>query len=228
VGVLPEDPHSGSFAFWSNKGDESDMTLTRDFDFSAVSGPVKLEYWTWYDLEGDYDFLYLEASTDGKTWKIIQTPSGTDKNISGNSYGWGYNGLSDGWIKEEVDLSKYAGQKVTLRFEYVTDAAVNGEGLLLDDISIPAIDYSTDFESDDSGWQAQGFTRIENRLPQTYRVSLILTGKRNTTVQSLTLDENQSISVPLELGGDYRDAVLVISGTTRATRQKANYSIEIK
>ena len=26
--LLPADPHSGSYAFWSNKGDKSDMTLT--------------------------------------------------------------------------------------------------------------------------------------------------------------------------------------------------------
>ncbi|MEA3439589.1 MAG: hypothetical protein U9R58_04840, partial [Chloroflexota bacterium] len=29
VDLLPADPHSGEYAFWSNKGDESDMTLTR-------------------------------------------------------------------------------------------------------------------------------------------------------------------------------------------------------
>ncbi len=27
VGLLPSDAHSGKYAFWSNKGDESDMTL---------------------------------------------------------------------------------------------------------------------------------------------------------------------------------------------------------
>ena len=31
VGVLPADPYSGDYAFWSNKGDDSDMTLTRQF-----------------------------------------------------------------------------------------------------------------------------------------------------------------------------------------------------
>jgi hypothetical protein len=36
---------------------------------------------------------------------------------------------------------------VQLRFEYITDAAVNGEGLLLDDIRMPEIGYQTDFEA---------------------------------------------------------------------------------
>jgi immune inhibitor A len=41
------------------------------------------------------------------------------------------------WINEMVDLSQYAGQNLTLRFEYVTDSNVTGEGFLLDDLSIP-------------------------------------------------------------------------------------------
>ena len=35
---------------------------------------------------------------------------------------------------EEVDLSQFAGKKVQIRFEYITDAAINGEGFLLDDV----------------------------------------------------------------------------------------------
>ena len=52
-------------------------------------------------------------------------------NPSGNSYGWGYTGSTGDWIQERVDLSQFAGQKVQIRFEYVTDAAVNEEGFLL-------------------------------------------------------------------------------------------------
>ena len=153
--MLPQDPYSGSYAFWSNKGDQSDMHLTREFDFSDSIWPNSFSYWTWYDLEEDYDYVFLEISTNGQDWRIIRTPSSTSEDPSGNSYGWGYNGLSGGdgvWIEETIDLSGYAGEVIQLRFEYITDAAVNGEGLLLDDISIPEIDYFTDFESDNGGW----------------------------------------------------------------------------
>jgi immune inhibitor A len=230
TGLLPESPHSGNFAFWSNKGDESDMTLTHSFDFSQVSGPLSISFWTWYDIEKDYDYIYLEVSEDGKTWQIIKTPSGTDQDPSGNSYGWGYNGTSGGgpqWIQETVDLSQYAGKQVQLRFEYVTDAAVNGEGLLLDDVSIPAINYTTDFESDDGGWDAAGFVRIQNALPQTYRLALILKGK-TTSVQMIAVSQDQSASIPLDLSGDTREAILVVTGTTRFTREQASYTISVK
>ena len=53
TGLLPADPYSGEYAFWSNKGDESDMTLTREFDFTSVSGPIEFSFRTWYDIEED-------------------------------------------------------------------------------------------------------------------------------------------------------------------------------
>ncbi len=233
TGLLPADAYSGKLAFWSNKGDESDMTLTRQFDFSGVTGPIEMSYDTWYDLEADYDYAYVEASTDGTTWQILNTPSCTSKDPSGNSYGCGYNAKSGGgdtaqWIQEKVDLSPYAGQKVQLRFEYVTDAAVNGEGMLIDDVSVPAVNYSTDFENDNGGWEAAGFARVENVLPQTFRLALIVKKSNGeTTVTPVTLNSENVADVPLDLqSGD--TAVLVVTGTTRFTREPAVYSLEVK
>lgn len=229
VGVLPQSDFSGDYAFWSNKGDESDMTLTQTFDFTQVNAPIEMSFRTWYDLEEDYDYLFLVASTDGgETWQIVNTPSCTSEDPSGNSYGCGYNGTTDGWVDETVDLSAFAGQEVTLRFEYVTDAAVNGEGFLLDDVSIPAVGYSTDFEGDNGGWEPAGFVRIQNRLPQTFILSLIRREGSQTSVETLALDENQSLSLPLDFSGSLDQAVLVVSGSTRFTRQDASYSFQIQ
>jgi len=228
--VVPTDPYSGEYFIWSNRGDESDMTVTRSFDFSTHSGPLTLTYWTWYGLETDYDYVYLLASTDGESWQILTTPSGTPDDPSGNSYGWAYTGQSGNgpeWIEETVDISHLAGQKVQLRFEYVTDAAVHAEGLLLDDIAIPEIGYFTDFESDTGGWSADGFVRIRNLIPQTYRVSLIKLGDV-TTVEKFTLDGENRLSLPLEFDRSTDDMVLIVSGTARFTRQPAAYRFTIK
>jgi hypothetical protein len=229
VGVLPTNPHSGNYAFYSNRGDESDMTLTRTFDFTNTSGPLTLTYWTWYDLEKDYDYLYLSASLDGKKWQILTTPSGTPDNPSGSSYGWGYNGESGGgpkWIQEKVDLSKFAGKQVQIRFEYVTDAAVNGEGFLLDNIAVPETGYLSDFESDSGGWQADGFARIRNVLPQFFHLALITKGQE-TTVQEFDLPSNNALDIPIQIGNDIREVVLVVTGTTRFTQQQASYTLSI-
>jgi hypothetical protein len=226
--LLPADPHSGSYAFWSNKGDESDMTLTREFDLSDVSGSIAMSYWTWYDIEQDFDYVYVEASTDGEHWEILTTPSGTASNPNGSSYGWGYTWQSNGWIQESIDLSPFAGQKVSVRFEYVTDPAVNGEGLLLDDVSIPAISYSADFETDDGGWNPAGFVRIENTVPQTFRLAIITHTASGTAVQIIPVAPDQSADVPLAIGQNgVQDVVLVITGTTRFTRVLAPYQFSI-
>jgi immune inhibitor A len=226
--LLPIDPHSGSFAFWSNKSDESDMTLTRQFDLTSVRKPVTLSYWTWYDLEKDYDYVYLEASTDGKHWTILTTPSGTSSNPSGNSYGWAYNGQSNGWIQENVDISAYAGQTVWLRYEYITDAAVTGSGYLVDDISIPAISYHEDFESGDGGWTSAGFVRIDNVLPQTYRLALITHASSGTNVEIIPVNPDQTAQIPLQIGTNgVQDAVLVVTATTRFTLEEAPYQFMI-
>ena len=225
TGLLPADPYSGDYAFWSNKGDESDMTLTREFDFTSVSGPIEFSYLTWYDIETDWDYLYLEVSEDGETWQIIPTPSGTGTDPSGNSYGWGYTGVTDDWIEEKVDLSQYAGKKISVRFEYVTDAAVNGEGLLLDDVKVDAAGYSSDFEADNGGWAAEGFVRVQNVLPQTFGLALILTS--DSSVTRIPLNADQTAEIPLSLKSGEK-AYLVISGTTRFTRELGAYQIEIK
>ncbi len=222
--VLPVNPHSGSYYFWSSKGDVSDKTLTHSFDFSAVNSAISMSYWTWYNIEKNYDYVYVEASTNGQDWAMVKTPSGTTDNPVGSNYGIGYSGSSSGWIEQTVDLSQYAGQKVQLRFEYITDDEVYGEGFLLDDVSIPQINYRTDFEVDDGGWVADGFVRIANSLPQTYRLELISLGSPET-VQNLVLNPDQSLKIPLTLSNDM---VLVVSGTTRYTRQLAPYTFTIQ
>ena len=229
--LLPQDPHSGLFNFWSNKNDESDTTLTKTFDLTSYVGPITLSYWTWFDIEKGWDYAYLEASTDGEHWQILKTPSGTSSDPQGNSYGWGYTGTSGAgsyptWVHETVDLSPFSGQMLSLRFEYITDANITGEGFLLDDIAIPEIDYSTDFESDDGGWQAAGFARVQNILPQTYKLALISKGVA-TSIQNITLNADTSADIPFTLGNGLDDVVLVVSGTTRFTRQLAPYRFSV-
>jgi immune inhibitor A len=229
--LLPQDPHSGLYALWSNKNDESDMTLTRSFDLTSYSGKLSLNFWTWYDIEDGWDYVYLEASIDGENWIILNTPSGTAENPQGSNFGWGYTGYSGGgttplWINETVDLSQFAGKNLTLRYEYITDSNVTGEGFLLDDLSIPEIGYSTDFETDSAGWQANGWARIQNILPQNYRLALISEGD-TTNIQYITLETDITADIPFMIGDSVDNVVLLVSGTTRFTRQLAPYRFNV-
>ncbi len=225
ISILPTSIYSGDYFFWSNMGDHSNMSLEQRFDLTEVDGAVEMTYHTWYDLEEDYDYVFVSASTDERDWEILNTTSCTTEDPSGNSYGCGLNGQTDGWQLETVDLSQFTGQEVTLRFDYVTDAAVNGVGMVIDDMEIAAIDYFTDFETDRGGWEAEGFVRIQNLLPQDFRISMIIRGEE-TEVLPVELDENNQAALDINID-DGESVILVISGTTPVTRQKAQYTIEI-
>ncbi|MQC27222.1 MAG: hypothetical protein DWG76_07225 [Chloroflexi bacterium] len=232
VQLVPSEPYSGDYAFWSNKGDESDMRLTQAFDFTDVSGSLTLSYWTWFDIEADWDYAYVLASTNGgDSWDFLGTPSSTETDPNGNSYGLAYSGFSGGgedagiWIQESIDLSDYAGQNVLLRFEYITDAAVNGEGMLLDDIEIAEIGYFSDFESDSGGWDAEGWARIQNVLPQTFGLALIRHGVSDE-VQILEVPATNDLEIQLDFGDGVDGYTLIVTGTTRFTRQSAGYRFD--
>lgn len=225
--LLPIEPYSGETYFWSNRGDHSNTSLQRTFDLTTVQGEVEMTFRAWYDLETDYDYAFVSASIDGTSWTILSPTSCTIHNPSGNSYGCGYNGKSNGWLLEALDLTPYAGSEVIIRFDYVTDAAVIGDGLVIDDIRLDAIDYFTDFESDSGGWQADGFVRVQNSLPQYFRVSMISYGEK-ISVTPLALNEHNSAEINFNLGKDVDSIILVISGTTPYTRQRANYKITIE
>ena len=226
VNLLPVDPYSSKFYLWSNKGDESHMTLNQTFDFRGIDTPINLKYQVWFDLERDYDYVYLTASEDGDHWQIIQTPSCTTEDPTGANYGCGYNGKSEGWVEEIVDISQFAGKEVTLQFEYITDAAVNGEGLLIDDFQIDALDYFSDFEVDSGGWMNNGFVRVQNHLPQNFGVSLV---KLSDTPDVLKFQpvKGEDINIQVENPELYSEIILIISGMTRLTQQNAMYQYQV-
>ena len=234
VKLVPNEPHSGRFYWWSNRGDDSNMTLTRPFDLRGLS-QATLEVWLWYDIEEDWDYAYIEVSTDGgRTWDILPGRYTTDTNPTGNSFGHAYTGKSgesetEGpvWVKEEVDLTPYVGQEVLIRFEYITDDAVNHVGLCVDDIAIPELGYFYDVEEGEDGWVAEGFIRTDNVLPQRFLVQLIELDSE-PRVRRMELDEKQEGRLVVRgLGEEVERAVLVVSGLAPVTTELASYEYSI-
>lgn len=231
VKLANHEPHSGRYEWWSNRGDVSNMTLTREFDLSALE-EASLEFWTWYDIEDDYDYAYVEVSTDeGQTWHILPGAHTTDTDPYGNSFGHAYTGLSGGgedasWIKEQMDLTPYVGQPVRIRFEYITDDAYNDPGFCVDDISIAELGYSYDSESD-GGWTAEGFVRSTNIVPQDWIVQVITLGAE-TEIQKMGLGDNREGRIVVEgLGTDIEKAVLVVAALAPATTEVASYQYSV-
>ncbi len=227
--VLSVAPASGEYAWWSNRADESLTTLTGKFDLSDVT-EATLSYRVWYDIELHYDYATVEARAPAdEDWTMLVTPSGTDANPYGNNPGWSYTGKSRGWIQEEIDISGYAGGELLVRFSYLTDGAITGEGFLLDHIAIPEIGYADDVSIGCERWKAEGFVPIGAYVPQSYLALLISRGEE-TTVERLTLaledDQQAEWMVPLA-SEDLHEAVLILSGTAALTSEPARYRLRI-
>jgi immune inhibitor A len=170
--VFPATPYSGQACWWSNAGDSIDTTLTRSVDLNGTN-EATFEFMAWYAIEEDWDYAYVEVSTDGgATWQILPTDHASTENPNGTAYGPGITGQSEGWVKETVDLDQYAGLEILLRLEYITDDAIHDRGACFDDFAIPEISWSD--AADNSGdWISEGFTLINNQRPVEYLVQVI-------------------------------------------------------
>ncbi|CAN5689584.1 immune inhibitor A [soil metagenome] len=231
------DAHSGKYSWWSNRDDDSDSALTRQFDLSKITpgAPVAMDVAMWWDIEKNYDYGYVEASRDGRKWSILPGQHTSTDNPSGNSFGPGYTGQSlaaDGktvqWQTEHFDLSAFAGGPVQIRFEYITDDATNGSGWLIDDLQIPALNYKTDFEQDVSSWQSDGWLLTDSQLTQNWSLQLLeFKGSELTAVQHATVDATGHAQIQVEALGSDRSAVLAISALAPVTTEPATYQLQI-
>lgn len=233
--LLAADAHSGKWMWYSNRADMANTTLTRAFDLTRVN-QATLHFWTWYDIEKNYDYAYVQVSTDGgKTWDILPGTSTTTENPNGASYGHAFTGRSGvkektesaRWIQEQMDLTPYAGKKILLRFEYITDDAYNAPGWAIDDIAIPEIGYSDDVENGTGGWQAAGFVRVDNVLPQKFIVQLIESGN-TTRVVRVPLDaQNRGSYTIRSFGKEIARATLVVTAHAPTTTEPTVFEFAI-
>lgn len=235
--LLPADAHSGRWMWYSNRGDLSNMNLTREADLTRVS-KATLKFWTWYDIEKGFDYAYVQVSADGgKTWDILPGRYTTTSNPNGASYGHAYTGRSGvtddkskapaQWVQEQVDLTSYAGKRILLRFEYITDDMYNAPSFAVDDIAIPEIGFSDDVEGGGSGWQANGFVRVDNVLPQRYMVQVIQVGAP-TRVARIPLDnQNRGSFTITGFGKDVSRAILIVTAHAPVTTEPTEYQFAI-
>jgi immune inhibitor A len=168
-------PHSGSGQWWSNNDQSwADVRLTRTID---VPAGADIKFWMWnnYNIEEDWDFGFVEVSTDGgATWteqrifneanEEVSTPDGyADPNGRLHDYGaadgvatkkYGLTGSSGGYQHQYVDLLPFAGTTVQLRLRYATDTGLELSGWFADDFALTAdgTDVFTDDVEANNGW----------------------------------------------------------------------------
>jgi immune inhibitor A len=151
--------------FWSGMGNDLDNAWTvwnstshTALDITVPQGGGALTFQSWYEIEGGYDYGFVQVSTDGGgTWTSIPGNHTVDagsgnQGLSGAS-GGGVAGQDDPvWESESYSLNAYAGQSIEVRFRYVTDPGVSYRGWEVTGVSIPTSDGAVDFGGADTGY----------------------------------------------------------------------------
>jgi hypothetical protein len=140
----PGDPDDA--ALYSGKGDNLDRAIVREV--TVPEGDPTLTFEGAWDTEIDYDYAYVQVSTDGgQSYESIECTDTAPAPL-----GSGFNGDSAGFQTETCDLSAYAGDTIVLSFRYVSDSSVQEDGFWVDDVTVGG-DLVSDGSSLD-GWQS--------------------------------------------------------------------------
>ena len=132
--VTPNRFKSTPTSFYSGKVNNAIRYFRAEDPYLVQPGDV-LSFYTFYDIEVDWDYAYVEVSVDGMNYTPIPGNITTNFNPNGNNRGNGITGASGGlWVQGLFSLSAFAGQYITIRFSYDTDQYVTGDGFYVDDI----------------------------------------------------------------------------------------------
>lgn len=136
-------PAFGKQYYYSTKGDDLNTTLVSpEFDLTTAK-TASFDFKTLYDIEYDYDYLYVMAVSD--SGKEVELDVLGDFNSGGEA-----DSTKGEWIDKGYDLSQFAGEKVKLYFEYVTDGGLALDGFAMDNITL-TVDGNEVFSDDAEG-----------------------------------------------------------------------------
>lgn len=218
-------PYEGDHFYYAVIEDSSNSRLTREINL-ATSGQIWLEYRIWYDLEAHYEYGYVEVSADGgASWQILAGEHTEDRSLYERFYDDGYTGRSDGWLHERIDLSRYSGEKILLRFEVYSDIIKTYRGLAIDDLRIDAIDYHDGFETADDAWIEEGWIRTDNRLPQRTWLQVVQENDEGLHLSRQLLTSAGELEFGLRPG--VSQALVAISPVVPYTSLESEYTLEV-
>jgi immune inhibitor A len=164
------EPAAGEYMFYSDKGDNLNNTMTN----LSVSGS-ELTAKVNYEIEQDWDYAYLEATTDGgATWSTVPNNLSTDDDPNQQNDGNGITGVSDGWVDLTATLPEGTNG---IRFRYWTDVAFVMPGFRVDEVAVDGTPVGT-AETADEGWELDGFYRTTGQEIQKFFNAYVLENRQ--------------------------------------------------
>jgi len=136
------DSPTGNYGNNANKSTQ----LTNTISLTNASVAV-LNFYARWNLETGYDYVQLFITTNnGQTWIPLEgryTKPGSVYQAMGEPV---YDDQSY-WVKEEINISEYAGQNIQLRFTLRSDDATTRDGFYFDDLLVTMIDKTVDVKN---------------------------------------------------------------------------------
>lgn len=226
--ILGAPPHEGDWFWWSGRGDNSAPSLTREFDLSGVDAAT-LEFRIWHDL-GLGDIAVVSASTNGgRTWTVLQGRQSEATDLGDGIEVFAYTGVSGKggspqWMRDQIDLRRFAGDPVMVRFEFISDLFETRTGIGIDSIAVPELDFTDGAETEEAQWVADGFVRAPAVIDQLWELRVIQPGAENL-VRSIPV-VGGSGTHQLSLTEAAPTAIVAIAATAPATIVPTSYRIE--
>lgn len=141
--------------WWSGDGDEKDYLLTMDVDLTQPAGEEgEYLHWlnisTWWDIEDNWDFGFVQVSTDGgETWTSLNDtgdvftaehdadamPSIVENLPGLTSWPGDYD-----YHELSFDLSAYDGMEILVGFRYMTDWATSYYGWYINGVWVDGVE----------------------------------------------------------------------------------------
>lgn len=185
------------------------------------------EFMTRWDIEKNWDYAQFMVSTNGGiTWEPLpgkHTTLGTSTQDFNKPL---YHGTQNIWVKEEIDLSTYAGQQIMLRFRLVSDNTINGQGFFFDDFRIEALYASQipqiNLPSELSFPVGESLSIIASQYISNFNPDLLLTWEGNTnisiendnwalTISSLEDNWTGSEEVTFTISGEFGESSSIVN-----------------
>ena len=112
------------------------IKLSENINLTNAIGANVTFYAKW-DIENNWDYVQLEVSTDnGNSW-IPQCGLFTNEGSSNGGQPSGqplYDGIQNTWVLEQINLSDYLGEEITMRFKFESDGEVRADGFYFDNL----------------------------------------------------------------------------------------------
>lgn len=188
--------HSGTWEWYSGANAWAWQSFGQTFILPSASA-IKLDFYTFFDIEIDWDYAYVElhdvgedewytlADSNGNTISTIpqkqdnpNCPSGREPTDYLTAERWNaFTGFSGGYIPISMDLTEFEGKEVEILFTLWQDGAFTLQNIYVDDISIISDDstvwFTDDVESGEMDWISTGWEITDGVNDNSFSLTLL-------------------------------------------------------